>query len=40
MAAHSSVLSCLENPRGGEVWWAAVYGSSVGCTESNMTEAT
>ena len=26
MATHSSVRSCLENPRGGEVWWAAVYG--------------
>ena len=26
MATHSSVHSCLENPRGGEVWWAAVYG--------------
>ena len=19
-------VSCLENPRGGEVWWAAIYG--------------
>ena len=28
--------SCLENPRDGEAWWAAVYG----VTESNMTEAT
>ena len=25
MATHSSVL-CLENPRDGEAWWAAVYG--------------
>ena len=24
MAAHSS--SCLENPRDGGAWWAAVYG--------------
>ena len=28
--------SCLENPRDGEAWWAAVYG----VTQSNMTEAT
>ena len=26
MATHSSVLSCLENPRDGEAWWAAIYG--------------
>ena len=26
MATHSSVLSCLENPRDGAAWWAAVYG--------------
>ena len=26
MATHSSILSCLENPRGGGAWWAAVYG--------------
>ena len=25
MATHSS-CSCLENPRGGRAWWAAVYG--------------
>ena len=25
MATHSSIL-CLENPRDGEAWWAAVYG--------------
>ena len=29
--------SCLENPRDGGAWWAAVYG---GHTESDMTEAT
>ena len=28
--------SCLENPRDGGAWWAAVYGS----TESAATEAT
>ena len=28
--------SCLENPREGEAWWAAVYGVA----ESDMTEAT
>ena len=28
--------SCLENPRDGGAWWAAVYG----VTESDMTEAT
>ena len=27
--------SCLENPRDGVAWWAAVYG-----TESDTTEAT
>ena len=39
--------SCLENPRDGEAWWAAVYGrgSLVGCrlwrrTESDTTEVT
>ena len=26
MATHSSVCSCLENPRDGGAWWAAVYG--------------
>ena len=26
MATHSSVGSCLENPRDGGAWWAAVYG--------------
>ena len=25
MATHSSVL-CLENPRHGGAWWAAIYG--------------
>ena len=30
--------SCLENPRDGGAWWAAVYG--VGRTESDTTEAT
>ena len=25
MATHS-LCSCLENPRDGEAWWAAVYG--------------
>ena len=34
MATHS--CSCLENPRDGGVWWAAVYG----VTESDVTEAT
>ena len=29
--------SCLENPRGGGAWWAAVYG---GHTESDTTEVT
>jgi len=28
--------SCLENPRDGGAWWAAVYG----VTELDMTEAT
>ena len=28
--------SCLENPRDGGTWWAAVWG----CTESDTTEAT
>ena len=28
--------SCLENPRDGEAWWAAVYG---GRTESDTTKA-
>ena len=28
--------SCLENPRDGGAWWAAVYG----VTQSDMTEAT
>ena len=28
--------SCLENPRGGAAWWAAVYGIA----ESDTTEAT
>ena len=29
--------SCLENPRDGGAWWAAVYG---GHTESDTTEVT
>ena len=29
--------SCLENPKDGGAWWAAVYG---GRTESDTTEAT
>ena len=29
--------SCLENPRDGGAWWAAIYG---GRTESDPTEAT
>ena len=38
MATHSSVqCSCLENPRDGGAWWAAIYG---GHTESDTTEAT
>ena len=28
--------SCLENPRDGGAWWAAIYGVA----ESDMTEAT
>ena len=34
---HSLQCSCLENPRDGGAWWAAVYG---GRTESDTTEAT
>ena len=34
MATHS--CSCLENPRDGGAWWAAVWGR----TESDTTEAT
>ena len=30
--------SCLENPRDGGAWWAAVYG--IGHTESDTTEST
>ena len=26
MATHSSKYCCLENPRDGGAWWAAVYG--------------
>ena len=26
MATHSLQCSCLENPRDGGAWWAAVYG--------------
>ena len=25
-ATHSSQCSCLENPRDGGAWWAAIYG--------------
>ena len=35
MATHSSVLaqcSCLENPRDGGAWLAAVYGVAQSCT--------
>ena len=28
--------SCLENPRDGGAWWAAIYGAA----ESEITEAT
>ena len=28
--------SCLENPRGGGAWWAAIYG----VTQLDMTEVT
>ena len=31
-----TTCSCLENPRDGGAWWAAVYG----VTELDMTEAT
>ena len=34
MATHSSF--CLENPRDGGAWWAAIWGRA----ESDMTEAT
>ena len=30
------IVSCLENPRDGEAWWAAAHGVA----ESDMTEAT
>ena len=33
---HPLQRSCLENPRDGVAWWAAVYG----VTESDTTEAT
>ena len=33
---HPLQCSCLENPRDGGAWWAAVYGVA----ESDMTEAT
>ena len=36
MATHSSFF-CLENPRDGGAWWAAVYA---GRTELDTTEAT
>ena len=32
--------SCLENPRDGGAWWAAVYRSPESRTESDTTEAT
>ena len=42
---HSRQYSCLENPRDGGAWWAAVYGVALGCrlwgrTESDTTEVT
>ena len=33
---NSLQYSCLENPRDGEAWWAAIWG----CTESATTEVT
>ena len=32
MATHSK-CSCLENPRDGGAWWAAVYGVAQGQTQ-------
>ena len=32
----STPSSCLENPRDGGAWWAAIYG----ITESDTTEVT
>ena len=42
MATHPLQCSCLENPRDGEAWWAAVYGEGNGtplqytCLENPM----
>ena len=35
MATNPLQCSCLENPRDGGAWWAAIYGVA----ESAMTEA-
>ena len=30
--------SCLENPRDGEAWWAAVYGVAQSCTTTEAMQ--